>query len=160
MHLYGFDSFKGLPSPKGIDNHPHWKEGIWSFSIEDFKRILKSAGVKEPEYTLVPGFYSESLSRNTMEKLNLKKAGLIYVDCDLYESTVPVLNFVSPILQTGTVIAFDDFYCFNGDPDRGEQLALREFLQQNPEIQLVDYLNIGWHGKSFIIKKREVDNRS
>lgn len=154
MHLYAFDSFEGLPPPEGIDDHPQWKKGVMSFGIERFKRILKSAGAKESEYTLIPGFYSDSLPGLSLEKLNLKSAALVYIDCDLYESTVPVLDFILPLLQTGTVIAFDDFYCFNGDPDRGEQLASREFLQRNPQIDLVDYLNFGWHGKSFIVKKR------
>jgi len=154
MHLYGFDSFEGLPAPNGVDDHPQWEKGAMSFGIEKFKKILKSAGVKESEYTLIPGYYSNSLPNLSLEKLNLKSAALIYVDCDLYGSTVPVLNFVSPLLQTGTIIALDDFYCFNGDPDRGEQLAWREFLQRNPEIESISYLNFGWHGKSFIIKKR------
>jgi hypothetical protein len=155
MHLYAFDSFEGLPAPKGIDDHPQWEKGAMSIGIEKFKRILKSAGVKESEYTLIPGYYSDSLPHLLLDKLNLKIAALIYVDCDLYESTVTVLDFVLPLLQTGTIIAFDDFYCFNGDPDRGEQLAWREFLQRNPEIEPVSYLNFGWHGKSFIIKKHD-----
>lgn len=155
MHFYGFDSFEGLPAPEGIDDHPQWKMGAMSFSIESLKKILKSAGVKESEYTLTPGYYSDSLPNLSFDKLNLKSAALIYVDCDLYESTVSVLNFILPLLQTGTVIALDDFYCFNGDPNRGEQLAWREFLQRNPEIESVNYLNFGWHGKSFIIKKHD-----
>jgi hypothetical protein len=153
MHLYGFDSFEGLPAPKGIDDHPQWKKGAMSFGIEKFEKILKPAGAKKSEYTLMPGYYSDSLSGLSLDKLNLKSAALIYVDCDLYESTVPVLDFVLPLLQTGTVVAFDDFYCFNGDPGRGEQLALREFLQRNPEIEFVNYLNFAWSGKSFIVKK-------
>lgn len=77
---------------------------------------------------------------------------MIYIDCDLYESTVPVLNYVLPILQTGTVLAFDDYFCFNGDPERGGQLALKEFLLRNPQIRTIDYLDIGWGGKAFIVK--------
>jgi len=160
MHFYAFDSFQGLPKPKGIDVHTQWGEGAMSNSIADFKKILRSAGIKEVEYTLVPGFYSESLSEDKIAELKLKKAAFIYVDCDLYESTVPVLKFILPLLQTGTVIAFDDFYCFNGDPDCGEQLALREFLKQNPEVEVVDYTTFGWHGKSFIIKKRSYNGSS
>jgi O-methyltransferase len=100
----------------------------------------------------VQGFYNESLKTNLPNKLGIKKASLVYVDCDLYESTVPVLNYILPVLQTGTIIAFDDYYCFNGDPERGGQLALREFLQRNPNLKMTDYLNIGWGGKSFIVK--------
>jgi len=153
MHLYGFDSFKGLPKPEGIDVHPQWAEGAMTVSMEDFEKLLKQRGILQSEYTLVPGYYTESLTPTKLDELKLTKAALVYIDCDLYESTVPVLRFVLPLLQTGTVIAFDDWYSFNGDPDRGGQLALKEFLQQNSEIRLNDYLNFGWHGKSFIVKK-------
>ena len=155
MRLYAFDSFAGLPESKGIDVEPQWKAGCLHQTVEDFENILKSAGIRKSEYTLVPGYYSESLTEDTQEKLKIKKAALILVDCDLYESTVPVLNFILPYLQTGTIVALDDFYLFKGDPDRGEQRALREFLQQHPEIELVEYLNFGWHGKSYIVKKRD-----
>ena len=153
MHLYAFDSFEGLPKPTGIDVGPQWQEGMLKHGVKDFENILKSVGMKKSEYTLIPGFYSDSLTKETQKKLNIKKAAFVFVDCDFYESTVPVLNFVLPFLQTGTILAFDDFYLYNGDPDRGEQLALKEFLQRNPDIELVEYLNFGWHGKSFIIKR-------
>ena len=155
MHLYAFDSFEGLPEPRGIDVAPQWKQGLLKQNIKEFENRLKAAGMRKSEYTLVPGYYSESLTEETQKKLKIEKAALVFVDCDLYESTVPVLNFVLPFLQTGTILALDDFYLFNGDPDRGEQLALREFLQQNPEIELQEYLNFHWAGKSFIVKRRE-----
>jgi O-methyltransferase len=153
MHLYGFDSFKGLPKLEGIDIHPQWAEGAMATSIEEFTNTLELSGISRSEYTIVPGFYSESLTTKRLEELGIKKAALVYIDCDLYESTVPVLRFILPVLQTGTVIAFDDWYSFNGDPERGGQLALKEFLQQNSEIRVNEYLNFGWHGKSFIVKK-------
>jgi len=153
MHLYGFDSFMGLPKPESVDVHPQCREGDYREAIEDFKKLLRSLHIRESEYTLVPGFYDESLTDATLRKLNLKKAAIVFIDCDLYKSTVPVLRFVSPLLQTGTIIAFDDWFTFNGDPERGEQLALKEFLEQNPKIRLTPYLGFGWHGRSFIVKK-------
>ncbi len=152
MRLYAFDSFQGLPKPEGIDVHVQWEEGTHAMSMAQFTKKLEEIGAEKKEYFLVPGFYDESLKRNSPDKIGLKKAALVYVDCDLYESTVSVLNYVLPILQTGTILAFDDFFCFNGDPDRGGQLALKEFLQRNPQIKISDYLNIGWGGKSFIVK--------
>ena len=66
---------------------------------------------------------------------------------------MPVFRFVLPILQTGTIIAFDDWFAFNGDPERGGQLALKEFLRENSSVTVVDFLGFGWHGKSFIVKR-------
>jgi O-methyltransferase len=152
MKLFGFDSFQGLPKPEGIDVHEQWKENLYAMGMQELTNKLQKSAVAPSEYTLIPGFYNESLKTNPPNKFGLKKAALVYIDCDLYESTVPVLNYIVPLLQTGTVVAFDDFYCFNGDPDRGEQRALKEFLQTNPKIKMNDYLNIGWGGKSFITK--------
>ncbi len=154
MRLFGFDSFRGLPKPKGGDIHDQWKEGDFAISMKNFSEKLNQQGANEKEYTLVPGFYEESLKKNPPNSIGLVAASLVYIDCDLYESTVLALNYILPILQTGTIIAFDDFYCFNGDPEKGGQRALSEFLQRNKEIEMVDYLNFGWHGKSFIAKKR------
>jgi hypothetical protein len=153
MHLYGFDSFQGLPKPVGIDAHEQWYKGAMCYPLEDYRKNLRAQGISEADYTLVPGFYADTLTDDTRKKLGLTKAGLVFVDCDLYESTVPVLSFVLPLLQTGTILAFDDWFCFNGDPERGEQLALKECLQKHPEIRLVDHQNFGWHGRSFIVKK-------
>jgi hypothetical protein len=153
VHLYGFDSFQGLPIPVGVDVHEQWREGDMCHHLEDYRKHLRRQGLNDTDYTLVPGFYVDTLTEQTRKKLGLTRVALVYVDCDLYESTVSVLDFVLPLLQTGTILAFDDWYCFNGDPERGEQLALKEFRQKHSEIGFVDYQNFGWHGRSFIVKK-------
>lgn len=155
MHLYAFDSFKGLPKPSGIDVGPQWKEGTLKEPLQSFEYKLKAHGIKKSEYTTVPGYFSESLTEETRKKLKIKNAALVLIDCDFYESTALVLDFILPYLQTGTVLVLDDFYLYKGDPECGEQLALREFLRKHPEIELVDYLTFGWHGRSFIVKKHE-----
>ena len=94
-------------------------------SVENFAKILKLSGIRQSEYTLYPVSTVNLLQQSKLDELELKKAAFVYIDCDLYESTVPVLRFVLPLLQTGTVIAFDDWYSFNGDPERGGQLAAK-----------------------------------
>lgn len=155
MHLYAFDSFQGMPKPKGSDTKSPFHESDQAVSIKQFTEKLRAEGISEAEYSIIPGFYDQSLKENPPEKIGLSAAALVYVDCVYYESTVPVLDYVLPLLQTGSVIAFDDFYCFSGDPERGQQLALKEFLQKNPEITVTEYLDINWHGKSFIVKKQQ-----
>jgi len=152
MKLYGFDSFRGLPKPTGIDIHDQWKEGDFAIGISEFEEKLRTLGIEPNEYKLIPGFYDVSLKNNPPNKIGITTAAFVYIDCDLYESTIPVLTYLASVLQTGTIVAFDDFYCFNGDPERGGQRALKEFLQSNPHIKFNSFLNIGWHGKSFIVK--------
>jgi hypothetical protein len=99
----------------------------------------------------VKGWYDKVLNEETKKKLPLKKAAVVMVDCDLYESTVPVLNFITDYLQEGTVIVFDDWFCYRADPDRGEQKAFREWLKRNPSIKVTEYNRFGVEGNSFIV---------
>jgi O-methyltransferase len=154
-HLYCFDSFEGLPAIDAVDKGTVFVEGKYAMSLEDFQAIARKANCPPSRYTPVKGFYSESLTPELYDKLAppLRKAALIYVDCDLYTSTRDALEFCYPCLQTGTVLCFDDFFTFSGDRKKGEQLALAEFLERHPDISVVDYHLYGWHGKSFIINR-------
>jgi hypothetical protein len=84
--------------------------------------------------------------------LPLRKAALVWIDCDFYESTVPVLEFITDYVQDGTLLIFDDWFCFRGDPERGEQRAFAEWLARNPWIRAGELLRFGWHGSSFILR--------
>ncbi|MCG2718374.1 MAG: methyltransferase, partial [Nanoarchaeota archaeon] len=70
--------------------------------------------------------------------------------CDLYESTVLVLDFITEYIQDGTIIIFDDWFSFRGNPNRGEQKAFKEWLKKNPSIKTTEFYRFGWHGNSFI----------
>jgi O-methyltransferase len=156
MHFRLFDSFRGLPRLAPIDQHPAWNAGDLCTTLDEFIAIADRSGIPRHAYTATPGFYDETLTDQRARELAASgvKAGIVYVDCDLYESTRLVLEFVHPLLQPGTVLCFDDFYCFNGDPERGEQLALREFLAEHDDVTVADYVNFGWHGKSVIAHPR------
>ncbi len=151
MHFWLFDSFKGLPELNPVDEHPKWKAGDYCTALDDFIRIVADAGIPASSYTVIEGYYEQTLTAELSANITSKtKAGLVYIDCDLYESTRKALEFMYPMLQPGTIICFDDFYCFNGSPVRGEQLAIKEFLKEHGDVEFVEYVNFGWHGKSFI----------
>ena len=73
-------------------------------------------------------------------KLLPRKAAVIYIDCDLYTSTVHVLDFIQDFLQRGTIIVFDDWNCFFGDPNKGERKAFREFLAKNSGLVFEEFI--------------------
>jgi len=79
---------------------------------------------------------------------------MIHIDCDLYESAKTVLSFITPIVQEGTIIMFDDWYQFRGNPDKGEQRAFREWLYDNPHLNSVEYVKQPPWANSFIISHR------
>ena len=149
--LFAFDSFQGLPEPQGIDRHPQWEEGAMAVSLAQFHRIMRAEGAKRGDYRTVPGFYADTLDHVAPQDYGIERAAMVFVDCDLYASAASVLRFVADILVDGAILAFDDWFCFNGDSNRGEQRACREFLEANPRLTLSEYLPIGWHGKSFLV---------
>ena len=59
--------------------------------------------------------------------------------------------------STGTVLMFNDFYRFKGDPDMGERKALTEFLAAHPEVLLTDYAKFASVGQAFIVHTTPVE---
>lgn len=151
LTLLGFDSFQGLPA---IDDSKDniWQKGQFAFGEADLRRRLARHGVRSDEFDLFPGFYSESLNPALRERLRPRKAAIIYVDCDLYESTKPVLSFMKDFMVDGTIICFDDYYNYKGAPDQGEQKAIQEFLASNPDVVFIPYYNYSPLGRSFIVR--------
>ena len=146
---YAFDSFQGLP--KTIEEEDGiFKEGTFSTTQENFKNIVKkNTRVEVEDETLIAGFYSETLTPELQAKL--PKAGLVYIDVDLYSSTRDVLKFLTTQLVIGSIIMFDDWYCFPPGSNMGEQRAFKEFCDSNPNIEVEEWKNFSTFGKSYFI---------
>lgn len=157
-HYYGFDSFEGLPELTGEDQKSHhltpgFYEGNYKSMQFDFVKasIKASSRMQDDELTLTPGFFEDSLS--TFKKETLKQKGVplvVFIDCDLYSSTVEVLKFIDDLLVTGTWVLFDDYWCFRGSPNAGEQKAINEWLSNHSRIGLQEYCNFEGWGRAFI----------
>ena len=66
------------------------------------------------------------------------------------------LRFVGPLLTDGTVIVFDDWYCYRGNPGLGEQKAFNEWKTTMPEWVFSEYQKEGPWKTSFIASRRDV----
>ena len=84
-----------------------------------------------PDSNIIKGFYKDSLDDKLQSRL--PKAGIIHIDVDLYSSTVEILKFLKPLLVPGSLILFDDWYCFPPGSNMGEKRAFNEFLHDNPQ---------------------------
>lgn len=151
MTLWGFDSFRGLPDASA-ERDGGWQTGEFSCSEEEFRQILKQHRIRPEEYRLISGYYDRSLNGELHRRLEGRSAAVVYVDCDLYSSTSQVLQFLPRYLTNGTIICFDDYYCYKAAPDQGEQKAIAEFLATNPDIRLIPYFDYAPLGKSFIVR--------
>ena len=157
MNFYAFDSFEGLPKVTGIDvlsdPEPHFQKGEFRCSLDRFKSILRRHSVDMNKVHVVPGFFDRTLNDATKASLPLRAVSVVLVDCDLYESTRAVLDFITDYVVNGTVILFDDWFNYKGDPRLGENRAFREWLERNPDLQASQYRQYAWHGNSFIIHR-------
>jgi len=155
MSFYAFDSFDGLPvtAEASRTGFAQFEQGEFSCAEKDFLTNIRRNGVDLSKVVTVPGWFSETLRPENPQVAKLRNAAVIWIDCDLYESTVPVLRFITPYLQPGTVVVFDDWYCYRADPQAGEQLAFREWLAAHPEFIAIQHSNISWHGAMIIIQR-------
>lgn len=150
MMYFAFDSFEGLPASD--ETGEKFYKGQYSCSEEIYLKNVTKAGINRNNIKIHKGFYEKSLTYKLQKKLSNYKAAVVWVDCDLYISTVPVLDFIIPFLQNGTIICFDDWFSFGGNPKKGELAATNEWLSKNKEIKLIHYKDFGFSGRSFIIQ--------
>jgi len=128
VKLFAFDSFQGLPAAKSVyDQRPFWTEEQYACSEAEFRRVLRSGGLREEDVVCVPGFYESSLTPALARRLADDPPGIITIDCDLYASTATVLEWLRPLLRHGTLFYFDDIWAFLGHPEYGEMRAIAEF---------------------------------
>jgi hypothetical protein len=122
--FYLFDTFKGMPKVnKEIDLH---KEGDFiNTSIESVRKIFVDAH----DVIFCPGFFPE-----TSDPAKNDKFSFVYIDVDIYQSTLDSLNFFYPKMLQGAFIVFDDYM---GKNTPGVKKALDEFLFDKKEIPII-----------------------
>lgn len=146
-----FDSFEGLPDTGSNELHEHWTRGAFCCPEPRFLANVSSRGVPVERIITVPGFYERTLCDQTRFRHNIDRIAIAMIDCDLYDSTLDVLNFLTNLLVQGSVIIFDDWFYYRGSPQRGQQRACREWLQHNPQIELVEFWREPPQPVSFIV---------
>jgi hypothetical protein len=96
--VHGFDSFEGLPEA--------WRTG---FPQGAFKQQLPAVPAN---VSLHKGLFSDTLPQFLIE--NSGRTALLHIDCDLYSSTVCVLEALTKTINSGTVIVFDEYFNYPG----------------------------------------------
>lgn len=156
MRFVALDSFEGLPEPKGIDVVENYSSGFYAgqfaCSRQQFVNNLVLEHVDMERVMIIKGWFDETLQSNDAEGAStINKVAAAWIDCDLYESTVPVLDYLTSRMSVGTVLLFDDWRCYRNLVDCGQQRACSEWLERNPKIKLNDFVDFGFHGKSFTV---------
>lgn len=152
MRFLAFDSFAGLPESAAEHGVENWKTGALCTKEDEFQAIVAAHGVYADRVRSFKGFYSDTLTPALRDSLQAAGhvAGLVTVECDFYESAVPVFDFIEPFLTEGSVIYIDDYFAgYRGSPHKGVARAFAEFARRS-RFRYVQHLQVGWSGRSFI----------
>lgn len=154
LHYIGYDSFTGLNIPKGVDIKHLWKGG--EFKDTSMKLVQKKLNKFKVPFVLIKGQYEITLNKYTLEcPTKLKnKIACVHIDCDYYSSTKLALNFITEYLQNGSIIIFNDWYCFKASDNLGERKAFIEWKRKNKQFQYEDLPSYDLQ-KIIIIKKKD-----
>ncbi len=155
MRFVAYDSFGGLPEPKGLDAidgyTSHFYKGQFASPKDAFLKNMRANKVRLDRVRTVQGWFNETLAPDRADAHGVSAVAVAWIDCDYYESTVPVLDYLTTRVSPGTVLAFDDWHCYRNVPDLGQQRAVREWLERNPQLSLAPLFSFGWNGMVFTV---------
>jgi hypothetical protein len=144
-NFVGFDSLEGLPLENlDSNNNIHWTKGKFSFNeyikknqitVNEYKSWLiennRLPNKYSDKFRLIKGFYENTLNESNLN--NLKPALFINIDCDIYTSTIQVLEFIfkNKLYVSGkTIIRYDDWSNNNMEYLTGQSKAHLEITKK------------------------------
>jgi hypothetical protein len=127
----------GLPiEAEGVFKNPDWKPGVFDIckdkglnSVEEAIAYVSNY-VNKDNVVYVPGYFCDSLTEDLAKNIEEEQISYLNVDCDLYISSIQVLEFVFKynLLCIGSLIRFDDW---QGIPENcGQRLAWRQIINK------------------------------
>ena len=97
--FYGFDSFEGFP----VENHDLYTNEKFKTTIEKVNKNFRNKNNVE----LIQGFFDQSLKQDRIQ--SIKNISFAFIDCDIYESSISIFNFLENRVSVGGFIMIDDF---------------------------------------------------
>ncbi len=155
--FFAFDSFAGLSTPLPLESEftgGDFYAGGYCCNRASFETMCSLVGMPAERLHIVEGFYDTTLRRHPSEYgLEPGSVSVCVIDCDLREPTVEVLRFVTPLLEPGALIYFDDWRLTRASAVVGERAAALEWLKANPDIELIDFHRDHWQHQWFIFQR-------
>ncbi len=153
MRFFGLDAFQGLPEGAESEDDGVWKKGFYSCPFEKMQECLKRKNINPKDINWVKGWYKDTLNDKTIKEFNLKKIGIVFIDCDTYSSSKAALDFIGPLLTEEAILCFDDWKLNDLDiKGIGEYKSFNEFLEKNTHLEAKEIKSYNRKSKSFLIK--------
>lgn len=153
VRLLGFDSFEGLPPEAKAEG---WAPGAFYSTMATTRRYLRSRGVDLKRVVLTKGWFKNTLTDKTRQRIGITDSSLIMVDCDMYSAARQALWFCEPCIQDRAVIFFDDWASKSVEHNVGEKEAFREFLDAFPSLQADPLSSYSSNARVFVLTRRNL----
>lgn len=147
-HVYGFDSFEGIPyatmeddQQPGIGDIDKTKlgllqsTGISSHSIDNVIENFNKFEVPLDGVSLVKGWFQDTVREKAKE---IKSISLLRLDGDLYSSTKECMRYLFSKLSHGGILIIDDYQL------NGCKKAVHEFISPK---NIIEHLGIAYYIK-------------
>jgi O-methyltransferase len=131
VRLIGFDSFEGLPEEAAEQG---WEPQQFRSTLSATQAYLRSRNVEMDRVHLVPGWFRDTCTNETVEHLQLAKASVVMIDCDIYSASKEALDFCAPLIRDEAIFIFDDWGWVEARGIHGQKEAFAEFLEANPRL--------------------------
>lgn len=148
-----FDSFAGII---GTGTGENFTDGAFATSVESLNFANYLADVPQERVVIVDGPYFTTLGTDvaaTRKFLEPVRAAVVHIDCDVEAPAKLALDFVTPYLQQGSLLLFDEYDQHAADNAKGERAALRAWLKENPNFEVELYRTYHARARSFIVHK-------
>lgn len=140
--VIGFDTFEGFPSvdEKDLQGNDGSLTHVGGLQGSDLENVEKAVGVYDlnrplnhiPKVELVKGDIAQTAPAYLEQNPHLV-VSLLYLDVDLYEPTLTLLETFVPRMPKGAILVFDEL---NAKMFPGETLAVHEYIGlKNLEIR-------------------------
>lgn len=115
-HVYGFDSFEGLPEAWNGLQAGHFTTGGHLPTVQQ-------------NVTLIKGWFNETLPGFVEQHKD--PVAFVHIDCDLYSSTKTVFDNLKDRFVVGSIIAFDEIFNYGNELWKFHEFkAFCEFLEE------------------------------
>lgn len=153
VHLFGFDSFQGLPAHAAQEGAGMWQAGQCACDLETTQRLLQVRHIDMSRVSLIPGWFKDTLMLWRQHQIG--QAAYIMIDCDLYSSAMAALFFVEPLIKDRAIVIFDDWNGFQAaEQGLGEAKAFEEFLALYPFFDVEELPAYSDDAKAFRLTRR------
>lgn len=77
------------------------------------KQLNQDLIKKNSKLDIIKCYFPDKIDEKYLEKINSKKYSFVHIDFDLYKPTIEAIKFITPKLERGAIILFDDYNFIN-----------------------------------------------